>query len=54
MNNLSREKQIEVVAALTEGLGIRATDAHHRRPPRDDHARLASASGAAAPSCTTA
>src|ERR1700730_5223521 len=25
MNNLSRDKQIEVIAALTEGLGIRAT-----------------------------
>src|ERR1700676_65634 len=25
MNNLSRDKQIEVVSALTEGLGIRAT-----------------------------
>jgi hypothetical protein len=25
MNNLSRDKQIEIVAALTEGLGIRAT-----------------------------
>ena len=25
MNFLSREKQIEVVSALTEGLGIRAT-----------------------------
>ncbi len=25
MNNLSREKQIEVISALTEGLGIRAT-----------------------------
>ena len=25
MNNLHRDKQIEVIAALTEGLGIRAT-----------------------------
>ena len=25
MNNLSRDKQIEVIAALTEALGIRAT-----------------------------
>jgi hypothetical protein len=29
---LSRDKQIEIIAALTEGLGIRAT-AHHWRQP---------------------
>jgi hypothetical protein len=52
MNNLSREKQIEIIAALCEGVGQRAvtrlTGTTRRLPG------LPSASGAAAMSCMTA
>ena len=38
MNILSRDKQIEIIAALTEGMSIRASRAPDRRSPRHDHA----------------
>ena len=53
MNILSREKQIEVISALTEGLGIRAV-ARITGVNRETVASLPFKSGAAVPSCTTA
>jgi hypothetical protein len=52
VNILSRDSQIEIIAALTEGMAIRAVErltGIHR-----DTCAWRSASGAAAPSCTIA
>lgn len=51
MNVLSRDKQIEIIAALTEGLGIRAT-ARLTGVNRETVGTLDL--GSAVPSCTTA
>ena len=53
MNILSRDKQIEIIAALCEGVGQRAV-ARLTGIDRKTVARLALASDAAAPNCTTA
>ena len=53
MNVLPREKQIEVIAALCEGVGIR-TAARLTGVNRGTVGSLASASAWAAWSCTTA
>jgi hypothetical protein len=53
MNLLPRDKQIEIIAALCDGLGIRAT-ARITGVNRETLGTLALPSGAAAPSCTTA
>ena len=53
MNILPRDKQIEIIAALCEGVGQRAVSrltGTDRRPLRD----WRSPSDAAAPNCTTA
>ena len=52
MNNLSREKQIEIIAALCEGIGQRAVT-RLTGCDRKTVARLASALVAGARNCTT-
>ncbi len=53
MNFLSRDKQIEVISALTEGLGIRAT-ARITGVNRETVGNLPCRLAVVAPNCTTA
>ena len=53
MNILSKNKQIEIIAALCEGVGLRAVSAAHWHQPQDGRPPRARV-GRAAPSCTTA
>ena len=53
VNNLSRDQQIQILACLTEGQSIRATE-RITGIHRDTIFDLASASDAVAPNCMTA